>query len=79
MNFIIVEDKILMLKPIGSEQLATYSMMIATEDVGLVSATKYLLNELTLAGDSDLIDNEEYFMSAMLQTQKIMEVKKVLF
>lgn len=77
---IAVEDKVAVLKPITASEIGQYSMMMAdAENGGLDVASRYILNALWLDGDDCLRDDEEYFMSAMLQVQNTIEVKKSLF
>lgn len=78
LNVIMVEKKIAVLRPIGASEVATYSMTIAT-DGGLEKATRYLMEELWIDGDNELRDDEEHFISAMMQMQRIIEVKKSAF
>lgn len=73
-----VEDKVAVLRPIGAEEVSTYSMMLVS-DGGMVKASRFLLEELWLDGDNDIRDDEECFISAMMQLQRIMEVKKSCF
>ena len=80
LSVISVEDKIAVLRPITAEVIATYSMMMADAATGgMDKATKYILEELWIDGDTCLKDDEEYFISAMLQVQNTIEVKKSAF
>lgn len=72
-----VEDKIAIFRPIGAEEIGTFSMMMVSE--GINEASRYLMQELWLDGDTEILDDEEFFMSAMLQIQKVAEVKKSSF
>ena len=38
-----------------------------------------LINELWLGGDDEIRDDDEYFMSAMIEVQNLIEVKKSAF
>ncbi len=79
-SVIAVEDKIAVLKPITASEIGQYSMMVAdSENGGLDVASRYILNALWLDGDDCIRDNEEYFISAMLQIQNVIELKKSLF
>ncbi|MFT4168010.1 MAG: hypothetical protein QM653_02675 [Dysgonomonas sp.] len=80
LNYIEVEDKNALLRPIDPETLSNYSMMLVLPEAGgLTAATRYILEELWLDGDEDIRDNDDYFMSAMVQVQHIMEQKKSRF
>ncbi|MDY0104396.1 MAG: hypothetical protein RBS07_15780 [Lentimicrobium sp.] len=72
-----IEDKIALLRPIGAEEIAQFSMLMVTESLN--AACRYIMQELWLDGDTIILDDEEYFMAAMLQVQKIAEVKKSTF
>lgn len=74
LSVIEVEDKMIVLKPITPAVMARYSMMLSSD--GMDVATRYALNELTLGGDMELIDDDEYFMSAMMQFATVVELKK---
>ena len=76
LNVIAVEDKMCLLRPINARELSSYSMMAMKGDDGLENAARYLLNELWIAGDVIIRDDEEYFMAAMLQVQNAIELKK---
>lgn len=73
-----VEDKYAVLRPITSKEVSQFSMSIAGGN-GVDDACRYLLEELWLGGDNELRDDEEYFIGAMTQIQKVMEVKKSFF
>jgi hypothetical protein len=79
LNVIQVEDKVAILKPIGAEEIANYSMMLGDPEKGMVTATQYLLEELWLDGDVAIKDDEEYFIAAMLQIHNVIETKKSRF
>lgn len=80
LNYIEVDDKCALLKPLDPETLSNYSMMLVLPEAGgLVGATRYILEELWLDGDDDIRDNDDYFMSAMVQVQHVMEQKKSRF
>lgn len=79
LNIIEVEDKIAVLRPIGAKEVGNYSVMLVDETKGVDVAIRYLLEELWLDGDNDLRDNEEYFISAMLQLQNLIQVKTSRF
>ncbi len=78
LNVIVVEDKIAVLRPVGAAEVANYSMMVATDN-DLEKASRYLLEELWIEGDNEVRDDEESFISAMMQLQRVMEVKKSSF
>ena len=69
-----VDDKRLILKPITAAVLSKYSMLLSND--GMDVATRYAMNELALGGDAEIIDDEDYFMSAMLQFSTVIELKK---
>lgn len=71
---IAVEEKLILLKPMTSAVFSQYSMMLSSH--GMAEATRYALNELTLGGDAEVIDDDDYFMSAMLQFNAVVELKK---
>lgn len=80
LNYIDVEDKMALLRPIDPETLSSYSMLlVASESGGLVVATRFVLEELWLGGDDEIRDNDDYFMAAMIQVQQVMEQKKSRF
>jgi len=79
LNVIKVEDKIALLRPIGAAEVSTFSMMTVNPEMGLDKASEFLLNELWLDGDNEIINDEEYFISAMLQLQNVVELKKSSF
>lgn len=71
---IAVEDKMIVLKPMTPAVFSQYSMLLASE--GMAEATRYALNELTLGGDAEVIDDDDYFMSAIMQFNAVVELKK---
>lgn len=79
LNVIEVEDKIAVLRPIGAEEVSQFSMMVANPEVGMKKASEYLLGELWIDGDNELQNDEEYFISAMMQLQNTIELKKSNF
>jgi len=79
LNVIKVEDKVALLRPVGAAEVSTFSMMTVNPEMGLDKASEYLLNELWLEGDDVIINDEEYFISAMLQLQNVVELKKSSF
>ena len=77
LTVIMVEDKIAVLRPITAAELSQYSLIVAdTEAGGIDKAARYLLDTLWIDGDTEIRDDEEYFMAAMLQVQNAIEVKK---
>ena len=78
-NVIIVEDKIAVLRPVTAREVSEYSMMVANSELGIDKASSYLLGELWIDGDEELKNDEEYFISAMLQLQQVIELKKSSF
>jgi hypothetical protein len=79
LNVIEVEDKIAVLRPIGAKEIAQYSMALVDPERGMEVATRYLLEELWIDGDNEIREDEEYFISAMLQVQNVIETKKSRF
>lgn len=79
LSVINVEGKFAILKPIGANEVANFSMMVANVDMGIDKASEYLMNELWIDGDNELLSDEEYFISAMMQLQRVIEVKKSSF
>jgi hypothetical protein len=74
-----VEGKWAILRPTGMEEFGNYSMMILNPEIGFAKGCSYLLNELWIDGDRELMDDEDYFMAATLQLQHIVELKKSSF
>lgn len=72
---IAVEDKMIVMKPMTPAVLSRYTMMMMASE-GMAEATRYALNELTLGGDAEVIDDDDYFMSAILQFNAVVELKK---
>lgn len=79
LNVIVVEDKMALLRPVGSEEVSYFTMMTASPEMGISKASEYLLNELWIDGDEEIKNDEEYFISAMLQLQSVIELKKSSF
>ena len=79
LNVIEVEGKLCLLRPIGATEVSQFSMMVANPEVGLEKACEYLLAELWIDGDMELQNDEEYFVSAMMQIQNTIELKKSNF
>lgn len=79
LNVIDVETLVAVLRPIGATEVANYSMMVANPEMGLEKATRYLMEELWIDGDRRLLDDEEFFISSMLQVQNVIELKKSSF
>jgi len=79
LNVVAVEDAIAVLRPVNAKEIGDYSMMVSDSNVGLEKATRYLISELWLGGDVRILNDEEYFISAMMQSQKIIELKKSTF
>ena len=74
-----VEGKLAVLRPIGVAEIGTYTMMTVNSELGFVKANEFLLSELWLDGDSEIRDNEEYLIAALLQVQNSLELKKSSF
>lgn len=76
LGVIVVEDKMCLLRPLTAKDLSSYSMLVMKGEEGLEQGAHYLLNNLWLAGDEEIRDDEDYFMAAMLQIQNSVELKK---
>ena len=61
LNVIKVEDKIALLRPVGAAEVSTFSMMTVNPEMGLDKASEYLISELWLDGDMEIVNDEEYF------------------
>ena len=79
LSVIVVEDKVAILRPIGAAEVSQFSMMMADDSIGLEKASRYLLEELWIDGDDELKEDEDYFISAMMQIQKALNLKKSSF
>lgn len=79
LNVIVVEDKIALLMPITAKALGNYTRMVIDQAAGLDVAAKALIDELWIAGDECIRDDEDYFISAMMELQNIIELKKSSF
>jgi hypothetical protein len=77
LNVIEVEDKIAVLRPISAMEVSTYTQMYIIE--GMDKACSFILNELRLDGDSEMRDVEDYFISAMMQVEGVINLKKSTF
>jgi len=79
LNVIEVEGKYAVLRPVGVEEVGEYTMMIVNPEIGFTKASDYLLNELWIDGDSEILENEEYKIAAILQVRNALELKKSAF
>lgn len=80
LNIIVVEDKVAVLAPITAKAVANYTRRIVYDEAGGIDvASKELLNELWLAGDDCIRDDEDYFISAMMMVQNLVEIKQGSF
>ena len=79
LNIIAVEDKMAVLMPLTAKALSNYTRRLIDPDGGIDIAAKELINELWIAGDDVIRDDEEYFISAMTEIQNIIELKKSSF
>lgn len=77
LNVIEVEDKLAVLRPIRAEEVSQYTMIYLSD--GMDKASSFLLNELWLDGDKEMIDNEDYFISAMQEVDRVVSLKKSAF
>ncbi len=78
-NIIVVEDKIAVLRPMTAKALSDYTRMVMAPEGGLDTAARCLIDELWIGGDEVIRDDEEYFISAMMEIQSIIEIKKSSF
>jgi len=78
LNAIVVEDKLCVLRPISATEVSEYSVMFLS-GIGLEKANRYLLSELWVDGDMELQNDEEYFIGAMLQIERTVQLKKSSF
>lgn len=79
LNIIAVEDKIAVLRPVTAAAVSQYSLLVADKSQGLEAGARYLINDLWLDGDSEIQDDEDYFIAAMLQVQNSIQLKKSTF
>lgn len=79
LNAIVVDDKMALLAPLTSKALGNYTRLVVDPESGIDVAARALLNELWLAGDEEIREDEEYFISAMMELQNIIELKKSSF
>lgn len=76
LNVIAVDDKVAILAPLTPRVLSDYTRMCMEKDTGIDTAAKMLIDTLWLGGDEVIRDDEEYFMSAMIEVQNLIELKK---
>jgi hypothetical protein len=67
-------DKMVIFKPIDRSILSYASTKI--EDEGLYTFLEQCMRECYVAGDMEIIDEEEYFIPAAMKFNKILEGKK---
>lgn len=77
LNVIEVEGKLAVLRPIRASEVANYSYLYLTE--GMDKACSFVMSELWIDGDNEIRDEEEYFISAMLQVESVINLKKSTF
>lgn len=80
--FLIIEsdgqiDKMAVMKPINRHILSFASAKI--EDAGLYSFLEACMRETWLDGDAELLDDDNYFIPASMQFNKMIEGKKATF
>ena len=75
LSVVVVGDLMAILMPIMADHVSQYSTIVAQGD-GLDKGARYLLDALWIDGDKQMLDDEEYFISAMMQVQRLLEVKK---
>ena len=76
LNIIVIEDKIAVLAPLSAKALSDYTRMVIDPKAGPEQATRLLLDQLWLGGDEEIRNDEDYFMSAMVEMQNLIELKK---
>ncbi|MFV0313260.1 MAG: hypothetical protein ACK5KN_16655 [Dysgonomonas sp.] len=79
LSVIEVEDKVVVLAPINANAISNYSVALVDPERGMEVATRFLLEDLWLAGDNEIRDDEDYFIAAMLQVQNIVQTKNSSF
>lgn len=79
LNVIEVEGKLAVLRPIGVAEIGNYTMMTVNSELGIAKANEFLLNELWIEGDTEILNDEEYLIAAILQVQNSLELKKSTF
>lgn len=79
LNVIVVEDKVAILAPLTPRALSDYTRMCLDQDANMDTAAKMLIDSLWLGGDEEIRNDDEYFMSAMIQVQNLIELKKSRF
>ena len=72
-----VEDSMAILRPPTSEDLGEYMMGIGTN--GISKAIAFIVNELWLDGDIELIQDEDKFIGVFMQVNNLLEGKKAEF
>lgn len=75
LSVVCVGDLMAILMPIMADHVSQYSTIVAQGD-GLDKGARYLLDALWIDGDKQMLEDEEYFISAMMQVQRLLEVKK---
>lgn len=78
LNAIVVDDKVAVLAPLTPRVLSDYTRMCMEKDTGIDTAAKMLIDTLWLGGDEVIRNDEEYFMSAMIEVQNLIDLKKSL-
>lgn len=80
LNVITVEDKVAVLRPVTAKEFSDFTMTVADSvKGGLDTACRNLLDTLWIGGDEEIRNDEEYFMSSMIQIQNCVELKKSAF
>ena len=62
--------------PLSAKALSDYTRMVIDPKAGPEQATRLLLDQLWLGGDEEIRNDEDYFMSAMVEMQNLIELKK---
>ena len=76
LNIIVIEDKVAVLAPLSAKALSDYTRMVIDPKAGPEQATRLLLDQLWLGGVEEIRNDEDYFMSAMVEMQNLIELKK---
>ncbi|WP_298307272.1 hypothetical protein [Flavobacterium sp.] len=72
-----VDDSLAVLRPILADDLGEYMMSIGTN--GMSKAVAFIIDQLWIDGDADLLIDEDKFIAIFLQVNNILEGKKAEF
>lgn len=71
-----VDGKICALAPVTAQAVSQFATLAANPQGGLESASRMLLESQWIDGDACLRDDDDYFITVMLQVQQLIELKK---